>query len=1335
MVSTRRGEESTRRCANGDTRCQRQSGLSIYVRDVFYWRPHHWALLAVAVVALLVLLAAHTKVVSGVKGWLERWLATPFVAGALALLLALASLALAGRLVEPNLASGLDAVRTALLLVATAYGVGSATGLLAHPKPAFSAGLLAVAAALAVAAGQLIVGPVVFVVVLACTPWLQRRASDTAPLWTQLALLPLSAILTAALFAAQGGESSEALILATASSLASTVSLVLGGALSALRGHARFQGQAEWWSRRSRFMGVHVGTALASLIAVSFASSAARSVAGADTGIIDLLGLTACVLAGLGFFRGFVRDGGDALPGRGPLVAVIGVSAALVGLAGGGLAPLGFALGALVWPCVAGVTQSGIVQRLAGVWTRGSATSQLTQLALALLAALAALILTVTWGAFHGGAIIALTVKTPLFALLALTVFLVAFLSVAAPTSWRMSAPWLEALAERRQLAVTLLAVVVAGLLGLTGQLFIESGLSRAAFLASPLPVTPEASLAFSRGNVVGGAMVLSALLVALAFLPAFIRSARLSLGAVTATLLLTAVLMVTALSRKWLQLEPIAGNDGEPFLRYLFLTSRTTLATYALGAIVFAIAAIEWGPTVLRRLAASGRGREVFALAVGLALAGAVGAVLGLPRPAAAFVVVLGLVGLGVVALPRALPPLRRAFDWIGSSFIAVTLFVTGEALLLAGAGLGDGGWAIALCPILLAGALLIFGRRLLTGGERVDDGGSALWRGLIQIALVLPVLLAPPAVALALGATRGEAALAAAGLLGAVLITLHALLIAFRRGLGLVDVLGRLPVAAPTAMLFGLVSPILVRFATGGGTVSPVLLVSGGALLALSVFALVRAQSEAGALRRLLFRVESPRAVLVVLPVLALGTAFVFDTQLVSALSLHVSQKHLIDTLREAEGGDVPAGRVFQHGLTGQSDRNFYTNRIPELKDDGAAIRALIREKDEVVTVTMPGGGVGTTAVIPGFSPANDKDDDGRRDSVAYAGVTTSLDIAAAPLITLNDADASWAPEAWKGGRLIDSEGWRYTVVANTANTLQVDLGSARGPDDLAAKNEARQGLPFDASLGPKNAYRLFAAGDALDESSTATQRERLYMLLPKVGSEGAGRSDRGSFSTLNHAFRRQTGGRHIPIIDDRSSRILLATSELRPGEVDKNPILSSLIDEAEFTRRTHAGLVRGNSAAEPLGGMAVWDDGLALVGYAVEPWVVQRGKKFKLILYFHVTKPVTQSYKIFVHADRGGNRIHTDHWPLAVSQGKEGKHCVGCFQTDHWMTGDIVVDVYEREVPFGAPTGEHDLFFGLFNPDDGDKRIKVTTWNDKLIRYNGNDDRPRIGSFVVR
>ena len=65
---------------------------------------------------------------------------------------------------------------------------------------------------------------------------------------------------------------------------------------------------------------------------------------------------------------------------------------------------------------------------------------------------------------------------------------------------------------------------------------------------------------------------------------------------------------------------------------------------------------------------------------------------------------------------------------------------------------------------------------------------------------------------------------------------------------------------------------------------------------------------------------------------------------------------------------------------------------------------------------------------------------------------------------------------------------------------------------------------------------------------------------------------------------------------------------------------------------------------------------------------------------------------------------------------------------------MAGDIVVDTYEREIPFGAPTGETEIFMGLFNPQ-GDKRMKIESWNKRYVRYKGNDDRARIGAFVVR
>lgn len=321
----------------------------LYVRDVFYWRPHHWALFTVAAVALLVLFTAHTRVVSAVKLWLERWIATPLVAGALGFLCAFASLVLAGRLLDPSLFGALDAIRTSLLLTATAYGVGAATGLLARPTPASSSGLLAMAAILAAVAGEWIVGPLVLALVLILSPWLQRRFQEPVPLWAQLALLPLSGALTGILLAGQAPDDTALLPLATALSLASTVSLVLGGALSALRSHPRFSAQVAWWTGRSRFIGTHLGTSFASLIAVSLASGAARAVANSDAVVIDSLGLAAAVLIGLSFFRGLARDGDTGtLPSRGALVAAIGFATALIDTTGGDLSPLGFAIGTLV---------------------------------------------------------------------------------------------------------------------------------------------------------------------------------------------------------------------------------------------------------------------------------------------------------------------------------------------------------------------------------------------------------------------------------------------------------------------------------------------------------------------------------------------------------------------------------------------------------------------------------------------------------------------------------------------------------------------------------------------------------------------------------------------------------------------------------------------------------------------------------------------------------------------------------------------------------------------------------------------------------------------------
>ena len=65
----------------------------------------------------------------------------------------------------------------------------------------------------------------------------------------------------------------------------------------------------------------------------------------------------------------------------------------------------------------------------------------------------------------------------------------------------------------------------------------------------------------------------------------------------------------------------------------------------------------------------------------------------------------------------------------------------------------------------------------------------------------------------------------------------------------------------------------------------------------------------------------------------------------------------------------------------------------------------------------------------------------------------------------------------------------------------------------------------------------------------------------------------------------------------------------------------------------------------------------------------------------VYYQSVKAVRSSYKVFMHIDKRGtsNRIHSDHWPLNLTQGgEEDKACTGCYRTDHWLPGDVIVDV---------------------------------------------------------
>lgn len=476
-----------------------------------------------------------------------------------------------------------------------------------------------------------------------------------------------------------------------------------------------------------------------------------------------------------------------------------------------------------------------------------------------------------------------------------------------------------------------------------------------------------------------------------------------------------------------------------------------------------------------------------------------------------------------------------------------------------------------------------------------------------------------------------------------------------------------------------------------------------------ALALIALVGIALNAKLPRRFTLRISRLTAPLERGPAATFGllTAAILFTALAAGafyptLSEHVSQKHVLETYREAEGlaAHTTGTRIVRHGsfgTSGGSDSNFYTADIPEIRDRQTALRVLLGERDVSASVETSTGTM--TRVFPGWDPTNDADADGKRDYPVERGVATS--VAPGRLV---DSTRTWAPDRYKGHVLVDSEGRQWTVTGNDATSLSLE-----GP-----------GVPTFSPGSPERSAYVLDDPKAAVHTATAEARSRWYELLPAE-----------NFSELNHAFREISGGRHVPVLDGRSSRVLLAASWLRDGEENQNRYAAHTLTRAQFDALDDPKIHRG---------WANFQDTIRVLGYRLDEDVISRGKTYRLSVYYEAIGDIRTSYKIFMHIDRQGtsNRIHGDHWPLnlpgAGKEGEEeGKICVGCYRTDHWMRGDVVVDVYEGEVPVGTPSGPQDIWVGFYTPGS-DERLKVKSWDEGRVRHDGQN-RVRIGTFQVR
>lgn len=260
--------------------------------------------------------------------------------------------------------------------------------------------------------------------------------------------------------------------------------------------------------------------------------------------------------------------------------------------------------------------------------------------------------------------------------------------------------------------------------------------------------------------------------------------------------------------------------------------------------------------------------------------------------------------------------------------------------------------------------------------------------------------------------------------------------------------------------------------------------------------------------------------------------------------------------------------------------------------------------------------------------------------------------------------------------------------------------------------------------------HAQASFVVDSAQSSVSTATasKEKRNYLLVPTT-----------SFSNFNFNFRKKSGGRHIPIINGRSIRALLAASSISEGEEQSNRYALHTLTRADFDdlRRRDSKVV----GAAPGENLANFGDKIHILGYRLEEKNVSSGQTLELRVYMLCASKgapnrgcTVGSYKIFIHMDMsgGGGRIGGDHYPLNLSFGaEEDKKCLGCYQTDHWLPGDVVIDVYEKEIPTGTASGTRDMWFGFYK---GKKRLDVIEADTTRVRIGQGKNSILLGSFQV-
>ena len=185
------------------------------------------------------------------------------------------------------------------------------------------------------------------------------------------------------------------------------------------------------------------------------------------------------------------------------------------------------------------------------------------------------------------------------------------------------------------------------------------------------------------------------------------------------------------------------------------------------------------------------------------------------------------------------------------------------------------------------------------------------------------------------------------------------------------------------------------------------------------------------------------------------------------------------------------------------------------------------------------------------------------------------------------------------------------------------------------------------------------------------------------------------------LNQMYRERAQPReNLPVLDARSSQIVLVASKLGSGEKNQNPFSKVILQSPpKVQHRLDVEM----------------EDKLLVIGYDLTDQsgrlvdVVAPGRKYHFRTYYKVLSPVTTEWEAFIHIDGFHKRHNGDHKPM---DGKYPFHL--------WLKDDMLMDDHEFNLEPNFTPGAYTVYFGLFV---GDTRLKVTKGaSDGDNRING-------------